>query len=129
MIYIYHHQYRESTVLETTPSALDRIFAALANPTRRAMLDQLCRAEATVGELAAPFALSQPTISAHLRILEEAGLVQRGRKANTRPVRLAPEALETAHLWTGRYAEFWTQGLERLETYAKTLQEEDRADE
>ncbi|MEZ5885894.1 MAG: metalloregulator ArsR/SmtB family transcription factor [Paracoccaceae bacterium] len=107
---------------------LDRIFTALANPTRRAILDRLSRGAATVNELVAPFALSQPTISSHLRILEKAGLVERGRQANFRPVRLAPEALADAHRWIGRYEAFWAEGLERLETYARSLQEREKTD-
>lgn len=105
---------------------LDRIFAALANPTRRAILGRLSRGEANVTELVAPFALSQPTISSHLRILEEAGLVERGRQANQRPVRLSAGPMAEAHRWIGDYERFWAEGLERLETYAKRLQEEDQ---
>lgn len=111
-----------------SPATLDRVFAALANPTRRAILDRLSRGEASVTELVAPFRLSQPTISSHLRILEEAGLVERGRQANVRPVRLAAGAMADAHRWIGGYEKFWTEGLERLETYAKTLQEKDQND-
>lgn len=113
--------------MHTAPT-LDHVFAALANPTRRAMLDRLARGEATVMELAEPFALTQPTISAHLRVLEGAGLVLRGRQANTRPVRLAPAALAMAHHWTGRFETFWAEGLGRLEAYAQTLQDEERTD-
>lgn len=112
----------------TSATKLDRVFAALANPTRRAILDRLSRGDASVNELVAPFALSQPTISAHLRVLEGAGLVQRGRQANFRPVRLAAGAMADAHRWIGTYEKFWAEGLERLETYAKTLQEKDRND-
>jgi DNA-binding transcriptional ArsR family regulator len=104
---------------------LDDIFAALANPTRRAILDRLRRGEATVNELAEPFALSQPTISTHLRVLESAGLVRRGRQANFRPVRLSPLALQAAHAWLGGYERFWEDALERLESQARTLQEEE----
>jgi DNA-binding transcriptional ArsR family regulator len=110
------------------PAPLDPVFAALANPTRRAILDRLARGEATVMELAAPFALSQPTISSHLRVLEEAGLVTRGRSANTRPVRLAPGPLAEAHRWITAYARFWEDGLERLEDYARSLQQKDQSD-
>jgi len=105
---------------------LDDVFAALANPTRRAILDRLRRGEATVNELAAPFALSQPTISAHLRVLESAGLVRRGRQANFRPVQLSPMALQAAHTWLGGYEQFWEDALGRLETHARTLEQEEQ---
>jgi len=108
---------------------LDRTFAALANPTRRAILERLSRGGASVTELVAPFGLSQPTISSHLRVLEEAGLVERGRNANIRPVRLAAEPMAEAYRWIGAYAAFWAEGLERLEDYAKTLQQEDQGNE
>ena len=106
---------------------LDQVFAALANPTRRAMLLQLGKGEATVNELGQPFALSQPTISSHLRILEEAGLVTRGRAANTRPVRLAATAMAEAHRWLGGFEQHWTDSLERLEAYAKSLQDKENS--
>lgn len=105
--------------------SLDLIFTALANPTRRAMLDQLIAGEATVGALAAPFALSQPTISAHLKILEAAGLVTRGRQANVRPVRLSPLALAAVGGWIDQYRQLW---MDRLETLAAELQEQERPD-
>ncbi len=111
--------------MQTAPT-LDDIFAALANPTRRAILDRLRRGEATVNELATPFALSQPTISAHLRVLESAGLVRRGRQANFRPVQLSPLALQAAHAWLGGYEQFWDEALERLETHARTLEQEEK---
>jgi uncharacterized protein YndB with AHSA1/START domain/DNA-binding transcriptional ArsR family regulator len=106
------------------PTPLDQVFAALSSPTRRAILDRLRAGEATVADLAAPFALTQPTISAHLRVLEEAGLVTRGRAANTRPVRLAPGALQDAHRWLTGHAAFWDGALGRLEDHAQTLQAE-----
>ena len=84
-------------------AGLDRVFAALADPTRRAMLARLADGEATVNELAAPFALSQPAVSKHLKVLEAAGLVTRGRNAQTRPARLAPGALAEAARWIGGY--------------------------
>jgi DNA-binding transcriptional ArsR family regulator len=107
---------------------LDLIFTALANPTRRAMLDRLTAGEATVNDLAAPFALSQPTISSHIKVLEAAGLVTRGRAANMRPVRLDPAALAQAHLWIGRYQQLWTERLATLETYAKSLEHQEKDD-
>lgn len=104
---------------------LDRIFAALANPTRRAILDRLIAGEASVGDLAAPFSLSQPTISVHLKILEAAGLITRGRQANLRPVRLQPMAMAALDGWIGRYRELWAERLDRLESYATELEQEE----
>jgi DNA-binding transcriptional ArsR family regulator len=104
---------------------LDLIFSALANPTRRAILDRLITGDASVGDLAAPFALSQPTISSHLKILETAGLVTRGRVANVRPVRLQPAAMEAVDGWVGQYRALWEDRLERLETIAQDLQQKD----
>ncbi len=116
-------------MLDASPSQLDLVFAALANPTRRAILERLSQGEASVSDLVAPFNLSQPTISSHLRILEKAGLVGRSRQANLRPVHLAAGAMAGAHRWIGSYERFWAEGLDRLEAYAGTLQEKDRAND
>ena len=105
--------------------SLDLIFSALANPTRRAILDRLRDGEASVGDLAAPFALSQPTISTHLKILEIAGLVTRGRQANLRPVRLEPSAMAALDGWIGPYRQLWEERLGNLETYAAELHRKD----
>lgn len=101
---------------------LDRVFGALADPTRRAILARLGDGEATVNELVAPFALSQPTISKHLKVLEQAGLVTRGRTAQFRPVRLNAQPLGEAAQWLGDYRRFWEESFDRLETYVKDLQ-------
>ena len=106
----------------TAPQQLDLVFAALADPTRRAILARLAAGEATVNELVAPFALSQPTISKHLKVLEGAGLVSRGRSAQTRPVRLNAAPLAGAAQWIGDYRRFWEESLDQLDTYVKTLQ-------
>ena len=103
------------------PQQLDLVFAALADPTRRAILARLAAGEATVNELVAPFALSQPTISKHLKVLEGAGLVSRGRSAQTRPVRLNAAPLAGAAQWIGDYRRFWEESLDQLDTYVKTL--------
>ncbi|MGZ9811037.1 ArsR/SmtB family transcription factor [Pseudoroseicyclus sp. H15] len=105
--------------------ALDQIFAALANPARRQMLRRLQEGPATVMELAAPSGLTQPTVSSHLKVLEKAGLVTRGREAQTRPVVLNAERLEKAWNWLGDYKAFWEVSLERLERYAQTLPDEE----
>ena len=105
----------------TAPQQLDLVFAALADPTRRAILARLAAGEATVNELVAPFARSQPTISKHLKVLEGAGLVSRGRSAQTRPVRLNAAPLAGAAQWIGDYRRFWEESLDQLDTYVKTL--------
>ena len=102
---------------------LDRAFAALSDPTRRAILARLIQGEATVSELMAPFALSQPTISKHLKVLEAAGLIEGGRDAQRRPRRLAPLALKEAADWIEPFRRAWEARLDNLETHLKTKQE------
>ncbi|MGH7751256.1 MAG: ArsR/SmtB family transcription factor [Gemmatimonadales bacterium] len=97
------------------PRHLDAIFAALADPTRRAIVARLARSEASVTELARPFELSQPDISKHLKVLERAGLVSRGRDAQRRPRRLEPKPLAEATQWLERYREFWEGRFQRLD--------------
>ena len=101
---------------------LDRVFAALADPTRRAILARLAAGEATVNELVAPFGLSQPTISKHLKVLERSGLVSRRRDAQFRPVRLNPAPLAEVAEWLGDYRRFWEESLDRLEQHVHYLQ-------
>ncbi len=98
----------------TTDSRLDDTFAALASTTRRAILARLADGEATVNELAAPFELSLPAISRHLKVLEQAGLVERGRRAQYRPCRLDPAPLREVADWTERYRSVWEDRLDRL---------------
>jgi DNA-binding transcriptional ArsR family regulator len=105
---------------------LDQVFSALADPTRRAILARLSRGEATVNELVAPFALSQPTISKHLKVLEGAGLVSRGRDAQRRPVRLNAAPLGEAAKWIGDYKRFWEDSYDRLETYIQHLKDKEK---
>ena len=100
---------------------LDRVFAALADPTRRAILARLAGGEATVNELVAPFDLSQPTISKHLKVLEGAGLVSRGRDAQFRPVRINAAPLAGAARWIGEYQRCWEESLDQLDLYVKDL--------
>ena len=102
---------------------LDRVFAALADPTRRAILARLADGEATVNELVAPFGFSQPTISKHLKVLERAGLVSRGREAQFRPVRLNAAPLQEAAGWLGDYRRFWDESLDRLDEYVKEMKQ------
>ena len=101
---------------------LDATFAALADPTRRAILARLCLGEASVTELAAPFAMSQPAISKHLKVLERAGLVVRGRDAQRRPVRVAPEPLADASAWIDGYRRTLEANFARLDTLLESLQ-------
>jgi DNA-binding transcriptional ArsR family regulator len=100
---------------------LDRVFAALADPTRRAILARLAGGEANVNELVAPFDLAQPTISKHLKVLEGAGLVSRGRNAQFRPVRINAVPLERAARWIGDYQRCWEESLDQLDVYVKDL--------
>jgi DNA-binding transcriptional ArsR family regulator len=102
---------------------LDAVFGALADPTRRAILARLARGEATVGELAAPFDVSQPAISRHLKVLEHAGLVSRTRRATARLSRLRAEPLREATVWLAGYREYWEESYERLDELLATLQE------
>jgi DNA-binding transcriptional ArsR family regulator len=99
-----------------TPRRLDATFAALAHPTRRAILARLAKGEASVTELAEPFDLTQPAISKHLRVLEHAGLVSRGRDAQRRPRRLEPRPLAEAVQWLENYREFWEGNYRHLDS-------------
>jgi|SRR4051812_40485264 len=108
---------------------LDQIFSALADPTRRAILARLALGEATVSELVTPFALSQPAISKHLKVLEGAGLVSRGRNAQFRPVRLDPAPLAEAAQWLGDYRKFWEQSFDRLDGVVQELKQRESQDE
>src|ERR1700754_4478770 len=101
---------------------LDATFAALADPTRRAILARLASGEASVTELARPFAMSQPAITKHLKVLEHAGLISRSRSAQTRPAKLEPAALKQAASWLEEYKQFWEASFDRLDEYLKTLQ-------
>jgi DNA-binding transcriptional ArsR family regulator len=102
---------------------LDRTFGALADPTRRAILTRLASGEATVGELAAPFSMSQPAVSKHLKVLERAGLISRGRDAQWRPCKLEPAPLKEVADWVEEYRALWEQRLDRLDEYLRELQE------
>jgi DNA-binding transcriptional ArsR family regulator len=101
---------------------LSDVFAALADPTRRAMLDRLRSGALTVNDLAAPFNMSLQGVSQHLKVLERAGLVSRDQVAQTRPARLAPGALHAASNWLERYREFWETSFGRLDDYLEDLQ-------
>lgn len=102
---------------------LTATFSALADPTRRAILARLARGEASVNELAAPFDMSLPAISKHLKVLEKAGLISRGREAQWRPCRLEPGPLKDLQGWLDNYRQFWDQSFDRLDLYLRKLQE------
>jgi DNA-binding transcriptional ArsR family regulator len=102
---------------------LSATFAALADPTRRAILARLALGEATVTELAAPFDMSLPGISKHLKVLQRAGLVEQGRQAQWRPCRLKPEPLRSVADWVGQYRRHWEESFERLDAYLRELQD------
>src|SRR5271170_8110767 len=103
-------------------SQLDITFSALADPTRRAILARLARGETSVTELAKPFDMTLPGISKHLKVLERAGLIARGREAQWRPCRLQASPLKDAANWIEHYRRFWEQSFDRLEDYLKELQ-------
>ena len=105
---------------------LSNTFSALADPTRRAILSRLSEGEATVTELAEPFDVSMPGISKHLKVLERAGLITRGRKAQWRPCRLKAEPLRDVADWVGHYRRFWEESFNRLDDYLKQLQAKEK---
>jgi DNA-binding transcriptional ArsR family regulator len=100
---------------------LSVVFGALADPTRRAILARLAEGEATVNELAAPFDMTLPAISKHLKVLERAGLISRGQHAQWRPCRLEADALREAADWVDRYRQFWGAGFDRSDAHLKRL--------
>ena len=106
---------------------LNATFAALADPTRRAILARLASGEVSVNDLAKPFAMSQPAISKHLKVLEKAGLIARGRDAQRRPCRLAPQPLAEANAWLEKYRELWEANFERLDELLEELQAEKKS--
>jgi DNA-binding transcriptional ArsR family regulator len=105
------------------PDQLSTVFGALADPTRRAILARLTEGDATVAELAAPFSVSQPAISKHLKVLEKAGLISRQRRATARLSHLEAEPLREATEWLARYQEYWDESFERLDELLTKLQQ------
>ena len=114
---------------QTRPDQLSITFAALADPTRRAILARLAKGEATVTELAAPFDLSLPAISKHLKVLQRSGLLEQGRQAQWRPCRLKPEPLRDAAEWVGQDRRHWEASFDRLDDYLRKLQEQEKTDD
>ena len=105
---------------------LSTTFAALADPTRRAILARLATGECSVTELAEPFDMSMPAVSKHLRVLERAGLIVRGREAQWRPCRIQPKPLKQVAEWTDAYRHIWEQRFDRLESYLQELQTKEK---
>ena len=112
-----------------TPDQLSTTFAALADPTRRAILARLASGEATVKEIAEPFAMSLPAVSKHLKVLEGAGLISRGREAQWRPCRLEAGPLREVADWVEHYRRFWEESFDRLDDYLRELQRNGESDE
>jgi DNA-binding transcriptional ArsR family regulator len=112
-------------MMVTTEDQLDAVFGALADPTRRSILARLTQGEATVAELVAPFEMSQPAISRHLKVLERAGLITRTRRATARLSHLRAKPLQDATEWLTAYREFWEERYERLDEVLAALQEQD----
>jgi DNA-binding transcriptional ArsR family regulator len=111
-----------------TPSGrLDSTFAALADPTRRAILARLATGEASVNELAEPFAMSQPAVSKHLKVLERAGLISRGRDAQRRPCRIEAKPLEEADAWLENYRRIWEESFQRLDALLDEMKTEEKS--
>jgi DNA-binding transcriptional ArsR family regulator len=112
----------------TVVAPLDARFAALAHPTRRAILARLSHGDATVTELARPFTISQPAITKHVRVLERAGLISRGRDAQRRPCRLRPEAIRDVAEWAENYRQFWEESYDRLDEYLGEMEGKEKLD-
>ena len=112
--------------MATTTNQLDRTFAALADPTRRAILARLAGGQASVTELATPFEMSLPAVSKHLKVLERAGLIARGRERQWRPARLEAGPLKDAAEWLEHYRRFWEQSFDRLNDYLRKLQRKEK---
>ncbi len=111
------------------PDHLDAVFAALADPTRRAILARLALGEASVKELAEPFEISPPAVTKHLKVLERAGLIRRGREAQWRPCRLDAAPLRGVADWVEQYRRFWDESIDRLEDYLRELQTKEQKDD
>ncbi len=109
-----------------TPTQLDSTFSALADPTRRAILARLTKGQASVTELATPFKLSMPAITKHLKVLERAGLISRGRQAQWRPCRLEAKPLREAADWIDHYRRFFDESFERLDDYLREIQRKEK---
>jgi DNA-binding transcriptional ArsR family regulator len=108
------------------PDTLSVTLSALADPTRRAILARLAKGETTVNEIAKPFDISLPAVSRHLKVLEAAGLISRGREAQWRPCRLETQALKTVDDWLSRYRRFWTESFDKMDAYIAELKTKEK---
>jgi DNA-binding transcriptional ArsR family regulator len=108
------------------PDTLSVTLSALADPTRRAILARLARGETTVNEIAKPFDISLPAVSRHLKVLEAAGLISRGREAQWRPCRLEPRALKAVDNWLSRYRRFWSESFDKMDVYLAELKAKEK---
>ena len=108
------------------PDTLSVTLSALTDPTRRAILARLAKGEATVNEIAKPFDISLPAVSRHLKVLETAGLISRGREAQWRPCRLEPRALKAVDNWLSRYRRFWTESFDKMDAYLAELKAKEK---
>ena len=108
------------------PDTLSVTLSALADPTRRAILARLARGETTVNEIAKPFDISLPAVSRHLKVLQGAGLISRGREAQWRPCRLEPRALKAVDNWLSRYRRFWTESFDKMDAYLAELKTKEK---
>ena len=108
------------------PDTLSVTLSALADPTRRAILARLAKGETTVNEIAKPFDISLPAVSRHLKVLEAAGLISRGREAQWRPCRLEPRALKAVDDWLSRYRRFWTESFDKMDAYLAELKAKEK---
>jgi DNA-binding transcriptional ArsR family regulator len=113
--------------MPSAPDHLSTTLAALADPTRRAILARLAAGQATVTEIAAPFAMSMPAVSRHLKVLEHAGLITRGREAQWRPCRITAGPLKDVADWVAHYRKFWAESLDRLDDYLREVQKEEKS--
>lgn len=122
-----HHKHPAPTLNQMVmhQNHLDQIFAALSDPTRRGMLEALSRGETNVSRLAAPYDMSQPAISKHLRVLERAGLIQRTRRGREHHIKVDPRPIEQARGWIATYAKFWQQQFDAVDAYLKKQQEDE----
>lgn len=125
-MYLTEQLFNEMAKYMPTADRLSETFAALADPTRRAILARLALGETSVTDLAEPFEMSLPAVSKHLKVLERAGLIARGREAQWRPCRLEPGPLKEVDDWVEHYRKFWEQSFDRLDEYLRVLQAKEK---